>query len=363
MNFNGTAVTTTFLSSTSVTAVIPATAVTSVATDSVSVTNPTPGGGLSNSLNFAVTTTPAVVSNLPGVSTYHNYAYRDGVNAQEYALTTANVNTTFFGKKFSCATDAAIYGQPLWVANAAIGGGIHNIIIAVSMHNTVYAFDADISPCHTYWSVSASPAGETFVTGFPSPAGCGNYATYGIIGTPVIDLTSNTVYLVAETETSTGIPAYHSRIHAISLIDGSEKFGGPVDITGSSGGATFDPLYNNQRPGLALVNGVVYIAYSAFIGNCGNYYGWVFGYNASTLAQVSVFNDAPGGALSERAGIWMSGGAPAYDTSNNMYLMTADGLFDGVTNWGDSFLKFSTSSGLSVSSFFTPDNQATLAAV
>ncbi len=366
VNFNGSPRTTSFVSATQLTAAILAGDITATGTPAITVTSPTPGGGTSNSVNLTVnpnistTNTPPVVSFLPGITTYHSDAYRDGVNAQEYGLTTANVNTTAFGKKFSCATDAPIYGQPLYVANAAISGGIHNIMIVATMHNTVYAFDADISPCQTYWSMSAIPAGETFITG--APAGCGNYTTYGIIGTPVIDLTSNTVYVAAETVTSTGTPTYHSRIHAISLIDGSEKFGGAVDITGTSAGTTFNPLIQNQRPGLTLVNGVVYVAYSAFLGDCGNFYGWIFGYNASTLAQVAVFNDAPGGTTSQGAGIWMSGGAPAFDTSNNLYLATGNGVFDGASNWGDSFLKFATTGGLSVSSFFAPDNQATLEA-
>src|SRR6202035_2447154 len=111
----------------------------------------------------------------------------------------------------------------------------------------------------------------------------------------------------------------------------------------------------NQRAGLALLNGVVYIAWGSH-GDIGTYYGWIQGFNAATLAQVSVFNDDVGAG---GGGIWMSGGAPAADSTNNMYVITGNGNFDGVTLFGDSFLKLSTP-GLTVSSFFAPADQASL---
>ncbi len=304
-------------------------------------------------------TASIAVTDLTTVATYHNNQSRDGTNTQEYALTPATVNTSSFGKRFSCALDAPAYAQPLWVANVMIQGAAHNIIIAATMHDTVYAFDADASPCQTYWSTSAITSGETWVTQADLP--CGNYVTVGIVGTPVIDLTTDTVYVVAETKTTSGTTTIHSRIHALSLIDGSEKFGGPVDITATSGTITFSPIVQNQRPGLALVNGVIYVGYAALQGNCGTIYGWVMGYSASNLAQVTVFNDDPSATSNgEGGGIWMSGGAPAVDASNNLYLATGDGPFDGVQNFGDSILQLSTSGGLTVTSYFTPDNQAAL---
>ena len=111
------------------------------------------------------------------------------------------------------------------------------------------------------------------------------------------------------------------------MIDGSEKFNGPQEIAFTSGGVTFNPLTQNQRAGLALVNGVVYIAYASH-GDVPVYYGWIVGYSASTLSQVSVFNDDPAAGF---GGIWMSGGAPAADSSNNLYVITGNGNFDGVT--------------------------------
>jgi hypothetical protein len=291
------------------------------------------------------------ITDLGGVYTYHNNLSRDGVNAKEYALNTTNVKSATFGKRFSCAIDAAAYAQPLWVANVAIGGGTHNVLLAATQHDTVYAFDADASPCHTYWSKSLLASGETWVTS-------GDVGTtditpdIGIVGTPVIDAATKTIYVVSKSKNG---GSFHQRLHALSLIDGSEKFSGPKEIAFTSGGITFDPLRQNERCGLALVNGVVYIAYASH-GDQPTYYGWVVGFNASTLAQTAVFNDDPSSAF---GGIWMSGGAPAAD-ANNLYVISGNGNFNGTTEFGDSFLKLSTSSGLGVSSFFAPSDQGSL---
>ena len=289
------------------------------------------------------------VTDLAGVFTYHNDLSRDGVNSQEYALNTSTVKAPTFGKRFACAIDASAFAQPLWVANVAIGNGTHNVLVAATVHDTVYAFDADASPCQTYWSKSLLASGETWVTsGDVGSTDVG--PDIGIVGTPVIDPSTKTIYVVSKSKNGA---TFHQRLHALSLIDGSEKFSGPKEIAFTSGGATFDPLRQNQRPGLALVNGVVYVAFASY-SDIAVYYGWIVGYNASNLSQVAVFNDDP---TSGFGGIWMSGGAPAADSSN-LYLITGNGNWDGVSEFGDSFLKLST--GLAVSSFFTPSNQNAL---
>jgi chitodextrinase len=313
------------------------------------------------------------VTDLAGVVTYHNDLSRDGVNAQEYALTTANVATATFGKLFSCATDGAMYAQPLWVENLPIQGGTHNVILGATTHDTVYAFDADTNPCVTYWSKSLLGSGETYVSS--SDVGTGDIQPdVGIIGTPVIDPATNTLYVVSKSKTSgsncTPATSCFQRLHALSLIDGTEKFGGPVNITsaisvpgtgdGSAGGnVTFNTLRENQRPGLVLSGGVIYVAWASH-GDNGPYHGWVIGFNASTLAIAGTFNANPNGSDS---GIWMSGGAPAADSSGNLYFLTGNGTFDansGGSDYGDSTVKLSTSGGLSVASYFTPADQQNL---
>jgi hypothetical protein len=320
------------------------------------------------------------VTDLSGVTTYHNNPSRDGANIQEYALTTANVTTNSFGKLFSCPVDGAIYAQPLWVPNLIIGGGTHNAVFVATTHDSVYAFDADISPCVTYWQKSLLGAGETFVN-YLDVNSADIQPDIGITSTPVIDLSTQTLYVVTKSE-NTGtscIPSAscHQRLHGLSLIDGSEKFGGPATIDasitvpgtgdGSSGGVlAFNTLTENQRPGLALVNGVVYVSWASH-GDNDPYHGWVIGFNARnlTIPPAAVWNSTPNvvAGSQSRGGIWMSGGAPAADSSNNLYFLTGNGSFDagsGGSNYGDSTVKLSTASGLTVAGYFTPDNQLSL---
>lgn len=313
------------------------------------------------------------ITDLTGVTTYHNDLSRDGANTQEFALAPANVNTTTFGKLFSCAVDGAIYAQPLWVANVSINGGTHNVVFVATVRDTVYAFDADASPCVKYWNKSLVGSGETFLTNVD--VGSSDISPeIGIIGTPVIDPATNTLYVVSKSKTTgtncTPATSCFQRLHALSLIDGSEKFGGPADITssvsvpgtgdGSSGGnVTFNTLRQNQRPGLALLNGVVYVAWASH-GDNTPYHGWVIGFDKLTLARVATFNANPNGS---DAGIWMSGGAPAADASGNLYFLTGNGTFDANTgglDYGDSTVKLSTSGGLAVAGYFTPADQLTL---
>src|SRR6266481_2940766 len=317
------------------------------------------------------------VTDLAGVFTYHNNLSRDGSNPKEYALTPSNVSSATFGKLFSCTVDGAIYAQPLWAANLTINGVQRNVVFVATQHESLYAFDADVntSPCTPLWQVSLidnAHGGSNLETSVPSgPAGHlvgGGYGDItpevGVTGTPVIDPSSNTLYVVSKSVIPSG-PTFYQRLHAVDLTTGNEKSGGPVTIAGTYPGTgdggttvTFNPRQQNQRPGLVLVNGIVYIAWASHE-DAPPYYGWVMGYNASTLTQASVLNVTPN---VHYGGIWMGGGAPAADSSNNLYLITGNGIFDltnttGPTNdYGDSFLKLTSS--LSVSQYFTPSDQA-----
>jgi chitodextrinase len=310
------------------------------------------------------------VTDLVGVFTYHNGLSRDGANTKEYALTTGNIATASFGKLFSCQADGAIYAQPLWVSHASIGGGTHNVVVVATMHDSVYVFDADANPCVTYWSKHLLPAGETWGT-YADTGSSDIFPDIGILGTPVIDPSTHAIYLVTKSKNASN-GNYVQRLHALNLADGSERSGSPVSIdsntsvSGTCDGGTsisFNALRENQRPGLALINGVVYVAWASH-GDVDPYHGWVIGYNASSLARTALMITTPNTSTAAsycRGGIWMSGAAPAADSSNNIYLMTGNGLFDantGGSNYSNSYLKLSTS--LAVSDYFTPHNQMNL---
>ena len=321
-------------------------------------------------------TASVAVTDLSGVVTYHNNPARTGVNTQEYALTPSNVTASTFGKLFSCAVDGAIYAQPLWVPNLTIASVKHNVVFVATQNDSLYAFDADASgtPCTPLWHANlldtahGGLAGEAPVptsgSGHLVGVGLGDIApVVGVLGTPVIDPTTKTLYLVSKSVISSSL-SFYQRLHAIDLTTGQEKFSGPVTIAATYPGygdggttTTFSARQENQRPGLVLSNGVVYIAWAAHEDQV-PFYGWVIGYNAGNLSQVSVFNVAPN---TDEGGIWMSGGAPAVDTSGNLYLTTGNSVFDATNapplnnDYGDSFLELD--SQLKLKQYFTPSDE------
>src|SRR5207302_719805 len=141
------------------------------------------------------------------------------------------------------------------------------------------------------------------------------------------------------------------KLHALDLITGAEKFGGPVEITasvpgtgdGSSAGTLgFDALRENSRPGMLLLNGVVYMAWAS-VEDIDPYHGWVIGYDAHTLAPVAVDNAPPKGF---EGGIWQSEAGLAADENGNIFAMVGNGTFDasiGGSDYGNAFLKLTPS--------------------
>ena len=316
------------------------------------------------------------VTDLAGVFTYRNDGTRTSTNSKEYLLTPSNVNTSAFGKLFTCLVDGSVYAQPLWVSNVTIGGGIHNVVIVATQHDSVYVFDADNgsgTTCTQYWKASMLTSAYGAASGAtPVPPAdtqeTGDIPTeIGITSTPVIDPANNHLFVVSKTKEG---GQYFQRLHRLNLADGTETASSPQIITasvagsgnGSSNGTLpYIPLRQNQRPGLALVNGIVYIA-SGSHGDNSPWHGWIIGYNASTMAFFNCLPRARKAPNTNGGGIWMSGSAPVFDSSNNLYVISSNGTYDGNTEFADSFLKLSTTSGLTRSDWFTPWNQSSLGA-
>jgi hypothetical protein len=298
------------------------------------------------------------------VATHHNDTSRTGQNLSEAILNTSNVNVNTFGKLFSRSVDGQIYAQPLYVPNLSVGGTTRNVVYVATQNNSVYAFDADDPAASSpLWQINfGTPVPTTDV----APNCADITPQVGVTSTPVIDPSSSTIYVVAKTK-NTSDNSHHFSIHALDLITGAEKFGGPTEITAQvpgtgsesvGGTVTLDPLQQYNRPGLLLLNGVVYVAFG---GACETppWHGWILGYGASTLKQVAVLNTTPNGS---DGGIWGGGQGLLADSANNIYVMTGNGTFDATTggDYGDSVLKISTASGLSIVDYFTPTNQAAL---
>ena len=311
-----------------------------------------------------VASSSVAVTDLIGVLTQRYDNARDGQNLQEYALTSTVLSASgAFGKLFACTVTGAVYAQPLYVANLAIAGGTHNVLFVVTQQNIVYAFDADLSSCTTYWTANLDPSGSmptpnNGVQGDEDVSG-----PFGIFGTPVIDLSGGVLYAVASTfDNGT---TFNYRLHALDLATGTEKASSPAVISATVAGVAFNPSVQMQRPGLLLSGSTVYVSFGSY-GDANTYFGWIIGYDKTALTRVAAFNTAPNSTESTGASIWMAGAGPAADSSGNVYFSSANGPFNVTglppvapkTNFGDTMLKLTSS--LTVGDFFTPADQATL---
>jgi fibronectin type 3 domain-containing protein len=331
-----------------------------------------------HTITAATTSPPDTGAATVYVSTYAGTFTRDvsqqriGLNQNETVLTPSNVNSTRFGKLYNYSIDGTSDASPLYVAGVTIpSNGVHNVVYVATEHDSVYAFDADGRQSTPLWQVSFINPANGVTTVPPNDTGecCDISPEIGITGTPTIDPTSNTLYVVAKTkEVVGGNTTYVHRLHALDLGTGAEKLGGPVNVSasvpgtggGSSGGTLpFNSLHENQRSALLLLNGVVYLAFGSH-GDVNPYHGWVLGYNASTLSQVMVFCTSPN-TPGNGSGVWQSGDGLATDATGNLYFVTGEGLFNvnsGGKDYGDSLMRLSpTGTPLD---YFTPHDQATL---
>jgi hypothetical protein len=294
------------------------------------------------------------------VTTWHYDNARTSANTSETTLTPLNVHSTTFGKLSTKPVDGFVVAHPLYLVNVTIPGqGVHNVVYVVTMHDSVYAFDADNVSTTPLWMTSIlsySPAGATTVPAtVKKDAGTTGWTELGIISTPVIDPTTNTLYLVAETYESGKVV---HRLHALDVTTGLEKFGGPTTIaatyTFNGTTTTFKDLYQMNRPGLLLANGHVYIAWGSN-GNNNYSQGWVLSYNASTLQQEGAYTAEPARTL---ASIWQKGAGLSCDSNGNVYAETAEGYFAPGTNLSMSVLKLSQiGTTLMLADWFSPYNQ------
>ena len=302
------------------------------------------------------------------VLTQHNDNNRTGWNDHETALTTANVNAQQFGMVFTLPVDDHVYAQPLVVGHFLMGDAYRNIVLIATVNNTVYAFDGDNGTL--YWQKNYTVAGMRPPQRWDMTGACsGNYNNFafniGIVGTPVVDAATGRMYFVAR---STDGKNYVQHLHSVNIIDGSESTGSPKQIAATydgsgdgnvQGNIDFDSQIQNQRQGLTLVNGTIYVTFSSHC-DWGPYHGWILGYEAANLNPKVVYNDTPNGSA---GGLWESGMGPAADATGNLYIVTGNGTVGdandptNVINRGSSALKLTPSgASLSVASYFTPSN-------
>jgi len=300
------------------------------------------------------------------VVTYHYNVGRLGQNVLESILTPSNVNSKSFGKVDFFAVDGKVDGQPLYVYQLPGKFHVQNTLFVVTEHGSAYAFDTDAGT--QSWQVSTLAPGETT----SDDHGCTQITPeIGITDTPVIDRgrgPNGAMYLVAMSKDSAG--NYHQRLHALDLRTGAELFGGPVEIQATypgigdgsqNGKVIFAPGQFAERSGLLELGGVIYIAFTSHC-DFRPYTGWLMGYNALTLAQTSVLDVTPNG---NEGAIWMAGTGLAGDSQGNIYFLDANGTFDTTLNgrgfpvsgdYGNAFMKVSTSPQLAVADYFNMYN-------
>jgi hypothetical protein len=319
------------------------------------------------------------------VLTWHNDNARTGLYGSETQLTPQNVNSNSFGLLFTLPADGKVDAAPLFKSGVVIHGqGIHNVAFIASEHDTVYAYDADNG--QLLWQASMLGDGEV-----PSDDRGSTQVTpeIGITATPVIDPTTNTMYVVAMSKlVSGGTTTYFQRLHALDIGTGQDvltptNIDSSISVPGGGPGGDgtnvfFDPKQYKERDALLLVNGQVYTSWASH-SDIAPYTGWVMAFSASDLSLTAVLNVNPNGTpnspfLGDGSGnsFWNSGAGPAADAAGNVYNISGNGPFDEnldangfptSQDYGDSYLKFSLdpTNGLAVADYWTPYNQQHLA--
>ena len=313
--------------------------------------------------------------------TQHFDVARTGWFPYETHLTVGNVPSlkklfsVALTKPDGTADNGSVYAQPLVAHHVNIGGaGAHNVVFVATESDVVYAFDADTNQ-PPLWTRSLIPTGEQVVS-VADIAGCNNVdPVIGITSTPVIDCATHTMYVVAKTKKVSGsTTSFHYRLSALDMSNGADRMS-PVEIAGSvpgtadpndgHGHVVFDPQWHLNRPGLLLLNGVIYIGFGSHCdAHLPLYHGWVFGYNATTLAQVGAFATTPTtpSGPTSAAGIWQGGMGLAADPQGFIYFTTGNGNFTanmpGMRDYGDTVVKLKND--FSVPDYFTPSYQPTL---
>jgi len=300
------------------------------------------------------------------ITTYHYDNYRTGWNANETTLTPTNVNSLDFGLLHNVPLDDQVDAQPLYVpgVNITVGSykGLHNVIYVTSEGDSVFAIDAQSAKVLLHVNLGVP---------IPYPLGCNNNGpNVGINSTPVIDPTSNTLYVMVYTQES-GTPQY--MLHALDLGSLADKVSPqPVSASHSltSGSTfTFNATYQRQRPGLLLANGNIYAGFGSFCDSAASVSrGWLLGWQTDTLTPLAANELFDFQASSPDtfflSSVWMSGFAPAADDSGNILVVTGNSdpsgtTYDGVTNIQESVIKISPDL-LTVVDLFTPFDWPTL---
>gem|GEM_PF-1412213 len=319
------------------------------------------------------------VARAADVLTQHNDNARTGANTAETSLSSQTVTVDKFGKLWTLYADGQVVAQPLYVSNLAIDTpavtGTFNTVIVATMHDTVYAYDADrenrqangqTKPLWATWLGTPRPGDKASIDMWST-----NDPEWGVVSTPVIDSARTSLWLTSWRKDATGL---FYELHVLDLKNGKDKVP-PVRIGGSPPSPQkpcdyptgYNPCSEKQRAALLLDRGILYVGFGGTDNkprNDGkeNVHGNLFAFDATTLQQVGQWITTPSGI---NGGIWGSGQGPAADAQGNIYVVTGNGTFTADQpngkDYGNSFVKLKLENGAFViKDYFTPCNQAWL---
>jgi hypothetical protein len=287
-----------------------------------------------------------------GVFTQHNDNARTGAALAETILANGNVNVRQFGRVARLPVRGSTFVQPLFVPGVKIAGKKQDLVVIATMHNAVYAFAADGRPAPLWGPVSLGPS-----IALPDPEigprGYKDiYGEVGVMSTPVVSPGDNALFLVAATKEG---DRFVHRLHRLDLSTGTPQR--PAVVIAAAG---FESPRQGQRSALLLEQGRIYVAFASYGDRC-PYRGWMFAYDADTLAQRAALSTSSG----EGAGFWMGGQGPAAD-DGGVYALTGNHILDDPrcpvqhpVDLSDSIVRLDGRS-LAVATSFTPANKVRL---
>lgn len=265
---------------------------------------------------------------------------RSGANRHESVLTPDAIRTRGIKKLFTLELPGDARGceaQPLIVPAVTLADGtVRDVVFVATMANQVFAFDANDGARLWMVTLGRPVDGDRGIDEFLINE------HWGILSTPVIDLGAGLLYLCAW-ESADGSPQSGRHVvHALRLEDGSDARP-PVDLEGVS----YDPGHGQpvcyfrsaerkQRAALLLVKRAVIIAFGTVAETASSARGWVIAVDMDRFQVAAAWASTARGS---GGGIWHSGAGPAADMAGNIYVLTGNGDFDALTDFGESIVK------------------------
>jgi hypothetical protein len=233
---------------------------------------------------------------------------RNGWYPDQASITPQLVSGGTFGQLWSADVDGQVYAQPL-LSNGTL-------VVATE---TDHVYGLDPTDGHQLWTKNLAPNGPWN----PADVGCSDLQPWiGTTATPVIDSSTNTVYLTHKTYDDSGHAEWF--MDALDVTSGQERTGFPVPLNGTADNdpfVVFHPQTQQQRTGLLLMNGVVYAGFGSHC-DADPFNGWVFGVSTTQAKVTARWSSVIHG---DGGGVWQAGVGLTSDRPGSILLATGNG--------------------------------------